>query len=92
VIAVDYERLFNVAKEVLKAINAGIFISNRGCCVTIASLSKTAGSGPATIRSFRESDLTVTPFFSSTGWAGLPDIYVEPDLGESPKGGQTLLR
>ncbi|MFQ5801406.1 MAG: PD-(D/E)XK nuclease family protein [Candidatus Methylomirabilales bacterium] len=27
----DYERLFNIAKEVLKGIRAGVFIPNRGC-------------------------------------------------------------
>ncbi len=27
----DYERLFNLSKEVLKAVEAGVFIPNRGC-------------------------------------------------------------
>ena len=27
----DYERLFNLAKEVLKGVRAGVFIPSRGC-------------------------------------------------------------
>jgi putative RecB family exonuclease len=29
--AADYERLFNISREVLRAVEAGIFIPNRGC-------------------------------------------------------------